>query len=80
MALASLKASPGSVPRSVTRYDPEPVGLQTTAWLVASALSEFPAIRPSALMARAQLTLPPGSAPRSVTRYDPEPVGVQTTA
>src|SRR5947209_1632021 len=80
MAEAKARVSPGSVPRSVMRYDPEPVGVQTAAWATAWAVSEYPAITPASLTWKAELSRPPGSVPRSATLKEPEAVGVQTAA
>ena len=53
---------------AVMLYDPEPVGVQTTAWLMPWGAEENPAMTPAALMSLAVLVSSPGSVPRSVIR------------
>src|SRR6266480_533186 len=78
MAEAKARVSPGSVPRSVMRYDPEPVGVQTTARsTLPSAEAASPATCPASFRARASLVPSAVIDPRLVMLYDPEPEGVQ---
>src|SRR3979411_539873 len=79
MACAWLWTPPGRVPRSAALKDPEPSGVQTTAWVVPSDLSDQPATSPASLIETATLKVPP-RVPRSVMVKDPDPDGVQTTA